>query len=56
MKTKASADSMAVNHVNSVNSVTGWLAEFLRFLRKEPFAEFELLFVDFQGLDPVLKR
>ena len=30
-------------------------SEFVKLLVREPFAEFELLFVDLQGLDPVLK-
>ena len=45
----------SVNHANSANSSKSSESKFLQTLGGEPFTEFELLLVDFQGLDPGLE-
>jgi hypothetical protein len=45
----------SVNHANSANSRKSSKSNTQQSLGEEPFAEFELLLVDFQGLDPGLE-
>src|SRR5580658_9900786 len=52
---KIDCGAASVNHANSANSRKSSKPKVLKRLGGGPFAEFELLFVDFQGLDPSLK-
>src|ERR1700683_2334243 len=52
MNTVVDCVPVSVNHANSVNS---WNRISGESLRERPLAEFELLFVDFQDLNPGLE-
>ena len=52
---KIDRGAASVNHANSVNSRKSSKSKVSQNLGSEPLTEFELLLVDFQGLDPGLE-